>query len=400
MGGASASEVFQHRANIVLIVAFLLLLWMPTADALLHLDHAPAPDENRALAEFPQFKFHVNLRHNSALLVRYQDYFNDHFGFRRLLVHLAQEWKWAAFRDMQSEAAIAGKADWLFYSDRRMVHDLQGTHPFDDAALAHWKTLLTARRDWLRARDIRYLLVVPPDKHSIYPEYLPDWLTASTHPPRRIDQFFAYMKTHSDVPVLDLRDALLGAKTQGRVYYMTDTHWNDRGAYAAYRQVMDAIAATGGAGTLLSATDLEEKVADSPGRDLARLVGQQARLLEKGYPIFVPKASLPPPTCRMDAAELTTKWLPGTEACIYENAARSGRLVIFHDSFIAAMIPFLSHSFERVALAWRQNWDKGLIERENPDVVIDEMLERLLIWRDPLELISADEQPGRVLQGN
>jgi hypothetical protein len=42
---------------------------------------------------------------------------------------------------------------------------------------------------------------------------------------------------------------------------------------------------------------------------------------------------------------------------------------------------------------WQQNWDKGFIEKEKPDVVIDEMLERFLIVRDPVELKKRDEQP-------
>ena len=37
--------------------------------------------------------------------------------------------------------------------------------------------------------------------------------------------------------MLDLRPALREAKAKEQVYYKTDTHWNWRGAFAAYRVI-------------------------------------------------------------------------------------------------------------------------------------------------------------------
>ena len=393
MNRLPANEALQRRANIALISAFFVFLWLPTADTFLHLDHAMATDENRALAEFPKYKFHANLRKNGEYLTGLQRYFNDHFGFRRRLVRWEHQCKWTAFHDLRSDSAIAGKSDWLFYSDRQMVFDLQGRHPFSGTELANWQALLTGRRDWLAQRGIRYLFVVPPDKHSIYPEYLPDWLLASVKPRRRIDQFFAYMKAHSDVPVLDLRDALLESKPSGRLYMMTDTHWNDRGAFAAYGRMMVALAEAGIRGKAWSIKDFEQGVKNSPGGDLALTLRQKDRLLEKDEPYLLAKATLPLLTCQWESSDLS----PGLHFFTWRNAAMNGRLLVFRDSFMNTMAPFLAHSFQRVALIWQQNWDKGLIEREKPDIVIDEMVERFLIWRDPVELKKADEQIGRHL---
>lgn len=389
MKSAPSNEVLQCRANVALIAAFVALVWMPTADAFLHLDHTPPTDENRALAEFPKFKFHLNLRRTGALLAQFQEYFNDHFGFRRLLVHCEHHWKWALFHDMQSDYAIGGKSGWLFCSDRQMVYDLQGAHPFSDVELANWRNLITGRRDWLRVRGIRYLFVVSPDKHSIYPEYLPDWLTASMHPPRRLDQFIAYMKGHSDVPILDLREALLKAKPAGRIYKKTDTHWNDRGAFAAYQRIMDALAAAGTPGPTLDLTDMEESLKDDPGGDLTLQLRQQSRMSENGNPYLVPRPPRPSPECRGEHTELD----PGRRLLVCRNAAMSGKIVVFHDSFMNALVPFLAQSYQRIVFIWQQNWDKVVIEHEKPDIVIDEILERFLIWRDPLDLKMADEQP-------
>ena len=50
-----------------------------------------------------------------------------------------------------------------------------------------------------------------------------------------------YMKAHSTVELLDLRDALTRAKARHPVYYSTDSHWNDYGAYTGYVEIMRRI---------------------------------------------------------------------------------------------------------------------------------------------------------------
>jgi hypothetical protein len=55
------------------------------------------------------------------------------------------------------------------------------------------------------------------------------------------------------------------------------------------------------------------------------------------------------------------------------------RAVVFHDSFMRALHPFLSEHFVRVVYDWRRQPDVRLIETERPDVVIHEVAERFLM---------------------
>ena len=36
---------------------------------------------------------------------------------------------------------------------------------------------------------------------------------------------------------------MAAAKTRERIYFQTDTHWNDRGAFVAYRELIEAVRA-------------------------------------------------------------------------------------------------------------------------------------------------------------
>ena len=44
-----------------------------------------------------------------------ENYFNDHFGFRKRLVRLNHHWKEQLFRTGGSSDAIVGRDGWLFY---------------------------------------------------------------------------------------------------------------------------------------------------------------------------------------------------------------------------------------------------------------------------------------------
>ena len=51
---------------------------------------------------------------------------------------------------------------------------------------------------------------------------------------------------------------------------------------------------------------------------------------------------------------------------------------MLRDSFGSALVPFLAEHFRRSAFCWEYDFDTDLIEREHPDVVIQEMAGRKL----------------------
>src|SRR5262249_5565752 len=130
---------------------------------------------------------------------------------------------------------------WLFYSGRPGDTTPPRVPPFRAEELEYWRCVLEARRDWLAARGIRYLLVIAPDKQTIYPELLP----AALRPPAasRHDQLLAHLRPHPRVNVLDWREPLRQAKAGEQVYHRTDSHWNERGAFVAYQQILAALSA-------------------------------------------------------------------------------------------------------------------------------------------------------------
>jgi hypothetical protein len=54
------------------------------------------------------------------------------------------------------------------------------------------------------------------------------------------------------------------------------------------------------------------------------------------------------------------------------------RAVIFRDSFVSRLVPFLSEHFSRAVYVWQNDFDANLVEQEHPDVVIQEIVGRHL----------------------
>src|SRR4029079_9827903 len=54
------------------------------------------------------------------------------------------------------------------------------------------------------------------------------------------------------------------------------------------------------------------------------------------------------------------------------------RAVIFRDSFVSRLVPFLSEHFSRAVYLWQNDFDATVVGQEHPDVVIQEIVGRHL----------------------
>lgn len=383
------SEQFQHNTAVALIVCFLVLLWLPTLDFFFGLDRTPQPNENRALTRFPVLPDSLAAAHDFPTSL--EMYFRDHFGFRNRLIRWERRWKHDLFKESASPDVIMGRNGWLFFSGDYMMEHFEGLRVFPAEELRNWQTLLEKRRDWLARRGIKYLFVITPDKQSIYPELLPEWL-AGLRSTNKLDQFVAHMKAHSTVEVLDLRPALLEAKRSALTYLQTDTHWNTYGGFVAYQALVNALRRQlPGLPEPLPLTDFNRRPTERTGGDLTRMMGQPNLPRDTNAILFSLRTPRPKLTV-VDASDRlpSKKRRPLTEPQSTRYEGVTGKAIVFHDSFACTWYPFLGYHFQEVVYIWQYEWEAAFIEREKPAVVIDEMLERLFLKADPVELLEKD----------
>ena len=81
--------------------------------------------------------------------------------------------------------------------------------------------------------DTPVALLVGPNKSTIYPEFLPEGVEPSET--RYVSYFTEPLKAVANLVVVDpLQDLLRAKEEAGLLYYRTDTHWNDKGAFLAF----------------------------------------------------------------------------------------------------------------------------------------------------------------------
>jgi alginate O-acetyltransferase complex protein AlgJ len=367
---------FWERCLIALFVA---TITIPALATIAGIDRPDAVNENRTLVPLP------GLRLDLASLRTFPDsftkYFEDNFSFRTRLVKWQAALRFRGLRVSPSPTVIAGRDGWLFYADDGAVQDFVDATPFTDEQLENWRQTLEHTRDWLARRGIRYLFVIAPDKHVVYPELMPATVHR-LHDGSRTDQLVRYMNAHSDVDVVDLRPALLRERHRDRLYHRTDTHWNDLGAWIGYEQILERLDMPGVAPVPRSGFAEHDVV--SAGMDLAGMIGLKDELTEDDLQLLphqrrraqvvepaVPSAHL------MDARVVT----------LHPDRARP-RLVMFRDSFASALIPFLSEHFSRAVYLWQYNFDPAIVEAEYPDVVIEEWVGRKLNVQWPYDAVA------------
>ncbi|MGZ4961200.1 MAG: alginate O-acetyltransferase AlgX-related protein [Limisphaerales bacterium] len=373
---------FEKRRSVVTIgfvAIFFVFLWLPTMDVLFYQDKVPQVNEKRVLARFPALGSGISGMQN--FISGLEGYYNDHFGFRTRLIYWGERWRLSWFNESPRGNVMVGRKGWLYFQDDQSVADMRRANSFSIKELEAWKALLEKRRYWLAKRGIHYVFVVPPDKHNVYPEWLPDWIKP-VGKVTRLDQFMDYMKSHSTVTVLDLRQPLLRAKRNGVIYFQTDTHWNQEGGFIGYQELIHSLSAQMPGIEPLPMTAFDIATNSQPGGNLASMLAQDKMVTEKYGVTF---------SARPPLQQLSLRKNPGGTATLCStNSNATGKAVIFRDSFSEAWAPFIGYHFNEVIYRWQHTWDRSLIEKEKPVVVIDELLEHYFYQQNPEALAVGD----------
>ncbi len=91
----------------------------------------------------------------------------------------------------------------------------------------------------LRAENITLILVIAPNKTTIYPDKLPSGQIINKQ--SKLDALKNYLNKYGPPVLVDLRPALKQGRKKHDVYYRTNTHWNAYGSFIAYTEIMKKI---------------------------------------------------------------------------------------------------------------------------------------------------------------
>jgi alginate O-acetyltransferase complex protein AlgJ len=342
------------------------------------------------LAERPTF----NPLNAAASITQSERWIDDNFGFRQPLIQLnsmlrsvvgASEW-----RDV-----LIGRDGWLFFRADDTIEQDRGVENFSDAELTQYVTVLDARRRWLERLGARMIMIIAPDKGTIYPEYMIPQMPQVA--PTRLDQLIA-ATADTDITLLDLRPALKAAKSSGPLYYKADTHWTPLGAYVAANQVLRALHPIYPEIDSLNPGAWSFEYVYSAGGDMMPAfdypwdVHERVPIVVRNFPDQVryrgsePIPQIPP----------VQGWSHDLDGSIAVTAHTDRpKLLIIGDSYSVSLLPFLQQEFSEVACLFARRdsaFDEyHFVERFRPDIVLFEKVERFLSDspRNPPEVARA-----------
>ncbi len=339
--------------RLLLIGVFFVLLCLPVLQMQLRFCPEPENYENRELAQAPS---------EDCSLMEYaagwERYLADNFGFRPYLIRWNSMLKLTCLGVSPVASVILGKDSWLFYhsealADGNTVNDWRGTIPLSSAELVKLQEQLEANERAFAARGIPYLVVIVPNKNTVYGEYFPETIR-KFRSTTRLDQFMAHMRRHSRLAVLDLREALFRAKSECPLYWKTDSHWNSYGAYIGYREIIRCLSARLPVLQPIPIAGGEVRVEPSPtGGDLAQMLCLQDTLQEENE-------------TRLSLDSASVQSLMDT-------------LILRHDSFGDALHPYFRRHFRKlVNIAPFAPYRFDALFAQNPQAVVHVFAERYL----------------------
>ena len=354
-------------------IGFCSLISLPMLSDVLPIQPSLADTEKRPLAEKPLLRMHSL----EAFPDKYTRYYADHFGYRKLLFRWNSIFHtYALHCSSMPDNVVFGKDGYLFLVKPGVGRYFRNQPVLTEADMKRIAQRLDHRKKWLAGLGIDYYLVVPPLKASMYPEKLPDKYR-KVDDRSVLDDLKDYLDEHSSVELIDLRPDLAEAKKIRDIYYTTDIHWNPWGGLIGYRTLMHAMLKDHPElGLPCLPEDYAVEADTNDQGDLALQIALNDKLTRVTY-MMVPKIPF-------RAKETGDEPLPGDAFFKYKPVFAKGpdpkapKLLMFRDSFAVYLMPYLNEHFSRSVYVWTPILLPEIVEKEKPDIVVQEIMELFL----------------------
>ncbi|MCF6350161.1 MAG: hypothetical protein L3J23_03900 [Flavobacteriaceae bacterium] len=355
----------NNKQHIILTILFLILLITPTLVQLTGIEDKIMDNENRTKKSFPK----LNKKQPLLFVKNFKSYYKDNFGLRNTLSNSYLHIKNEVFNESPLPSkVIKGKNNFLFLGNdnSNALNESLGFILFTKTELNQIKVTILERKKWLQEQNIKFYIAIAPSKHSIYKENLPFLFPEKK---TRKNQLIQFIKLEIKFDIIDLGKQFKVKKKKNRLYKKLDSHWNDLGAFYASQTLINTLKKD----FEINSLKLHNYKIDSIKKngDLAKMINFKSK----------ENTIILSPLFNNESKEVD---LPKyySQSSIYEsrhkNPSKKFKVLLFRDSFSSALKPFINHTFGESTFIWSHKFDKNLILKEKPDLIIMEYVERYL----------------------
>jgi hypothetical protein len=299
--------------------------------------------------------------------------FKSKYGMRESYLQSHNDIKYTFLNESAiPKKVVVGEEGWFYIgngSSNSIYETLKATtfnHQEKEKVLDNFRT----NQLWLDSMGISYFTCVAPNKMSVYPEF---YYSGKLEGNSKFEDLRQYL-SENNWDLIDLKSKILEKKDSLRLYHKTDTHWNDDGAYLGYLQLIESLHVKFSKILPVKLSEFKKVEMDSVGMDLSFMLGLQnveKRIVYKND--------------NSDITELDRRYKVPVEfshedweyEIRYKN--KNGlpfKVMLVRDSFSRAWLKYLKETFAEVVLIWDWKLRKDMVEKEKPDILIQEIVER------------------------
>jgi alginate O-acetyltransferase complex protein AlgJ len=290
--------------------------------------------------------------------------------------------------------AIVGEDDWIYLGDAHEQSVTRQRSGFADSNLTLAKTInsVASERDQsLKNQGVsEFIILVAPDKSTVYNDYLPNWAKPVTH--TFTDTVMQQTKVYGKSTYLDTRSDFKQARSKYSepLYFKTDTHWNSLGGWVAYRSLAHRLSQSDTTLNWFVDKDIVKSTMSREAGDLANFLRMEKILKDSQIDIKINNISpqigeqylneISNPTEYKNPNVLVSKKLEPLTLITSKNALNKKKVLWLHDSFGFAMESFIYGSFAEVLQGSYASMDDARLEKIvskfKPDYVLITVVER------------------------
>lgn len=302
-----------------------------------------------------------------------------------------------------NSAIIVGKDGWLFEKECESgseYRDFTGENALNGEQLDEILASVKSRRSFLAKNNMDLIIVLVPDKMSLYESKLPDSIKEKKNSSdNRLKAVYNVIKKNTRVGIVDLTEIYSMNKDAFDIYERTDSMLSDMGAYIAYTEIVKAVSKLNI--SVLRTAALDEfnlNVADDHGKELALRIGEAEKYRNKTISLkYKGKEEYHNINCTYDGVDVTV---------IDENDRnpefRYTNVIIYGNANIAPMKKFISLSFKTAVYVDGYSFDQAPIDDYKPSqavIVVNEkelevLLDSGIIEDDTVPDEISDEDDG------
>lgn len=336
-------------------VGFLVLLLVPLIIAIVNLgkNDRSLASENRNKEAWP--KSDLLTSNFTAYTAQVNRFMSDHVGFREWFLELHAKSRYRLLNRTVSDKATIGLDGWLYYSENDALKNVNALADFGDIEAMQWLRPLQDYQTRVERNGGKLVVILVPEKHHVYPEFLPPQLQYSRSG-RRAD-VIERMADASGIKIINLLDKMLAAKDQGKLYLKSDSHWTQRGAYVAYKELIKQLRLQNIKAPFAPWHEMQRMDSIRGSGDLADLLNLND-YFEESYERFIPVH----------------------KQSEYIEPSNRPSMLLLGDSFSARLHDFLPNSFAGALFIHHRfrSLPTNVLEVRKPDIVIIEVIERSL----------------------